>query len=269
MRSALLSRLAMQDELRRAFQAGEFVLHYQPQVTLETKAIVGVEALLRWQHPERGLLMPGCFIPQLEEHPLAIEVGRWILDATCREAGAWRDAGLTGLRMSVNLFATQVHAGTLATDVSTILERYRLGPHELELEVTETIALQAYDVVLTPFQQLRRDGVGIAFDDFGTCYASLSSLKRFPLTRLKIDRGFVRDLWTDPHDAAIVRSIIQIGKDVGLEVIAEGIETASQEEMLLQMGCTQGQGYRYGKAMPAAQLFLLLEGASVPLQRAG
>lgn len=262
MRSALSARLALQDELRHAVQTGEFVLHYQPQVALETKTIFGVEALLRWRHPERGLLMPGYFISQLEEHPLALEVGRWALNEACQQAAAWRQAGLHGVRMSVNLFAAQVYAGTLATDVRSALERHRLKPEELELEVTETIALRADGAILVPFQKLRGDGVGIAFDDFGTGYASLSSLKRFPLTRLKIDRGFVRDLGSEPHDAAVVRSIIQIGKDVGLEVIAEGIETSAQEAMLLQMGCAQGQGFRYGKAMPAAQLGHLLECAS-------
>ncbi|GJD42400.1 putative signaling protein [Methylobacterium cerastii] len=260
MRSALLSRLAMQSELRRAVAAGEFVLHYQPQVALENRCINGAEALLRWRHPERGLLYPGAFLPQLEEHPLALEVGRWILDEACRQAAAWRDAGLPIRKMGVNLFTAQVRSGTLTLDVADALQRHRLSPEMLELEITETIFLKVDEPVLRPFRDLHRRGVGISFDDFGTGYASLSSLKRFPLTRLKIDRGFVRDLMTDQHDAAIVRSIIQIGNDIGLDIIAEGIETADQEARLLEMGCKQGQGFLYAKALPAAQFEDLLQG---------
>jgi|UPI0002F06C64 diguanylate cyclase (GGDEF)-like protein/PAS domain S-box-containing protein len=258
MRSLLLSRIAMQEELRSAARNHEFVLHYQPQVDLQTTAIVGVEALLRWQHPTRGLLMPDAFLSQLEEHPLVLDVGRWILNEACKQAKAWCGAGHR-LRMGVNLFAAQAHAGTLEADVLEALNQHRLRPEVLELEVTETIALRADEAMLGQFEKLQRQGIGIAFDDFGTGYASLSSLKRFPLTRLKIDRGFVRDLLTDPHDAAVVRAIVQIGQDVGLEVIAEGIETSAQEATLLRMGCEQGQGYRYGKASPAAEIRCFLE----------
>lgn len=268
MRSALMSRMAMQEELRRAVMNNEFVLHYQPQVDLKTKAIVGVEALLRWQHPAGGLLMPGAFLQQLEEHPLVLDVGRWILDEACRQASVWRGAGLC-LRMGVNLFAAQVYAGTLEADVLAALERRRLEPEALELEVTETIALRADGPMLAQFEKLHGRGIGIAFDDFGTGYASLSSLKRFPLTRLKIDRRFVRDLMTDPHDAAVVRAIVQIGGDVGLAVIAEGVETSAQAAMLLRMGCEQGQGYRYGKAMPAAEIGPLLERTGSLTRRVG
>ncbi|TXM90347.1 GGDEF and EAL domain-containing protein [Methylobacterium sp. WL116] len=260
MRSALLSRLALQSELRRAVAAGEFVLHYQPQVALDTRRINGAEALLRWQHPERGLLFPGAFLSQLEEHPLALEVGRWILDEACRQMAAWRDAGLPIRKMGVNLFTAQVRSGTLTSDVADALQRHRLSPEMLELEITETIFLKVEEPVLRPFRDLHRRGVGISFDDFGTGYASLSSLKRFPLTRLKIDRGFVRDLMTDQHDAAIVRFMIQIGNDIGLDIIAEGIETSDQEARLLEMGCKQGQGFLYAKALPAARFEDLFQG---------
>ncbi|MGU3361526.1 putative bifunctional diguanylate cyclase/phosphodiesterase [Methylobacterium sp. M6A4_1b] len=253
MRSALLSRLALRAELHEAVRAGEFVLHYQPQVALDTGRIVGAEALLRWQHPRRGLLLPGAFLSHLEDHPLALEVGHWIVDAACRQAAAWRDAGHPALRMGVNLFAAQVRSRTLASDVADALRRHRLAPGMLELEITETIVLSVDEDDLDQFRGLQGQGVGIAFDDFGTGYASLSSLKRFPLTRLKIDRGFIRDLMSERHDAAIVRAIVQIGHDIGLDVIAEGIETRDQEARLLEMGCRQGQGYFYGKPMPAAQ----------------
>ncbi|GJE13788.1 hypothetical protein FOHLNKBM_4854 [Methylobacterium longum] len=266
MRSALLSRLAMRAELHAAARAGEFVLHYQPQVALETGRIVGAEALLRWQHPQRGLLLPGAFLSHLEDHPLALEVGQWVVEEACRQAALWRDAGHPVMRMGVNLFAAQVRSRTLASDVVDALRRHRLSPGMLELEITETIVLSVDEADLDQFRDLHRRGVGIAFDDFGTGYASLSSLKRFPLTRLKIDRGFVRDLMAERHDAAVVRAIVQIGNDIGLNIIAEGIETKDQEARLVEMGCRQGQGYLYGKALPAAQ-FADLVRASGSLER--
>lgn len=266
LRSALLSRLAMRAELHEAAREGEFVLHYQPQVALDTGRIIGAEALLRWQHPQRGLLLPGAFLSHLEDHSLALEVGHWIVDAACRQAALWRDAGHPFLKMGVNLFAAQVRSRTLASDVADALQRHRLAPEMLELEITETIVLSVDEADLDQFRSLHRQGVGIAFDDFGTGYASLSSLKRFPLTRLKIDRGFIRDLMAERHDAAVVRAIVQIGNDIGLDVIAEGIETRDQEARLLEMGCQHGQGYLYGKAMPAPQLADLIQ-ASGSLER--
>lgn len=253
MRSALLTRLAMRAELHEAARGGEFVLHYQPQVALDTKCIVGAEALLRWQHPRHGLLLPGAFLPHLEDHPLALDVGRWVIEEACRQAAAWRDLGYPPMRIGVNLFAAQVRSGTLASDVAAALRRHRLLPTALELEITETIVLSVDEADIDQFRDLHRQGIGIAFDDFGTGYASLSSLKRFPLTRLKIDRSFVRDLIFERHDAAVVRAIVQIGNDIGLDIIAEGIETGDQEAQLLHMGCRLGQGYLYGKALPAAQ----------------
>ncbi|MBP1179331.1 putative bifunctional diguanylate cyclase/phosphodiesterase [Methylobacterium sp. PvR107] len=266
MRSALLSRLAMRAELHEATQQGEFVLHYQPQVALDTGRIIGAEALLRWQHPRRGLLLPGVFLSHLEDHPLALEVGHWVVEEACRQAVAWRAAGHPAMTMGVNLSAAQVRAGTLASDVADALRRHQLSPGMLELEITETIVLSVDEADLDQFRVLHRQGVGIAFDDFGTGYASLSSLKRFPLTRLKIDRGFVRDLMAERHDAAVVRAIVQIGNDIGLNVIAEGIETKDQEARLLEMGCRHGQGYLYGKALPAARFADLVE-ASRSLER--
>lgn len=266
MRSALLSRLAMRAELHEAVREGEFVLHYQPQVVIDTGRIVGAEALLRWRHPRRGMLFPGAFLAHLEDHPLALEVGHWVVEEACRQAAAWRDAGHSFMRMGVNLFAAQVRSRTLASDVADALRRHRLPPGMLELEITETIVLSVDEADLDHFRDLHRQGVGIAFDDFGTGYASLSSLKRFPLTRLKIDRGFVRDLMAERHDEAVVRAIVQIGNDIGLDIIAEGIETRDQEMRLLKMGCRHGQGYLYGKALPAAE-FADLVRASGSLER--
>lgn len=269
MRSALLSRLAMRAELREATREGEFVLHYQPQVAIDTGRIVGAEALLRWRHPRRGMLLPGAFLSHLEDHPLALEVGHWVVEEACRQAAAWRDAGHPFIRMGVNLFAAQVRSRTLASDVAEALRRHRLSPGMLELEITETIVLGVDEADLEQFRELHRQGVGIAFDDFGTGYASLSSLKRFPLTRLKIDRSFVRDLMSERHDAAVVRAIVQIGNDIGLDIIAEGIETRDQEALLQKMGCRHGQGYLYGKALPAAQFADLAQASGSHKRLAG
>ncbi len=263
MRSAVIARRTLHDELSHALAAGELLLHYQPQVAFDTGRVVGAEALLRWRHPGRGLLLPGVFLPALEAHPMAAAIGRWIIEEACRQAAQWRAAGLPPLRVAVNLFAAQLRAGTLAEDVTRSLARYRLPPATLELEVTERIALQADDAILEPIRALHAHGVAVAFDDFGTGYASLSSLKRFPLTRLKIDRSFVRDVLTDRHDAEIIRAVLGMAQSFGLEVIAEGIEGADQEAVLRGMGCHEGQGYHYGRAMSPRALAALIRARDV------
>ena len=249
MRNAIRARRALQDELLRAVKDKEFVLHYQPQVDLTTKRVIGAEALLRWQHPQKGLLLPNAFVPALETHVLAAEVGNWVLNEACRQAAVWRDMGLPRLRMGVNLFAAQIRSGLLLRAVAAALSSYGIAPDTLELEITETIALQNDDAVLAPLREVHSLGVGLAFDDFGTGYASLSTLKRVPLTTLKIDRSFVCDLQPDTQDAAVVEAMVGMGRRLGLCVIAEGIETAQQEAVLVDLGCRAGQGFRYGRPM--------------------
>ncbi|WP_019905815.1 EAL domain-containing protein [Methylobacterium sp. 77] len=258
MRSAVVARRALHDELTRALENAELVLHYQPQVEIASGRIIGAEALLRWQHPTRGLLLPAAFIDALEAHPRAASIGSWIVEDVCRQSAAWRADGLPPLRLAVNLFEAHLRKGTLAAEVMAALTRHAVPPHLLEIEVTERIALQNDDSVLDPLRELHGHGVSIAFDDFGTGYASLSSLKRFPLTRLKIDRSFVRDILTDRHDAEIVRAVLGMAQSFGLDVIAEGIETAEQDTMLRMMGCREGQGYLYGRAMQADALAALI-----------
>ena len=258
MRSESVSRRATQDELVRALRENELVLHYQPQVSLETGEICGMEALLRWQHPTRGLLYPDAFIAALETSPLASPVGWWVLDEVCRQLATWRQEGFQLVKAGVNLFPVQFRENTLVQSVVQRLYRYDLPPSLLELEVTEKIALSNDDQALTAMRSLQRLGVQIAFDDFGTGYASLSSLQRFPLNTLKIDRSFVRDMLTNAHDAAITRAVISMASDLGLETVAEGIELAEQAELLRKLGCKSGQGYMYGKPMPAEQLAKLL-----------
>ncbi|TXN25049.1 EAL domain-containing protein [Methylobacterium sp. WL9] len=249
MRSAEAARRDLLDRLRIAVELGELELHYQPQVDIETGRICGSEALIRWRHPERGLLLPGEFLPAIEASVLALSVGWWTIDEACRQTAAWRASGLPAARVAVNLFGAQLRAGTLDAVVAEALERHGLAPADIEIEVTETTALRPDDTMLRPLRNLHASGVGIAFDDFGTGFASLSTLKNFPLTKLKIDRSFVRDLLTDPFDAAIVKGMLDIGRGLDLHVIAEGIETAEQEAALRDMGCRLAQGFRYGKAL--------------------
>ncbi|MDP4003895.1 bifunctional diguanylate cyclase/phosphodiesterase [Methylobacterium sp. NEAU K] len=258
MRHAALARRNTQDELMRALHGDELVLHYQPQVCLASGRLVGAEALIRWQHPRQGLLLPGAFLPAIKMSSLALPVGAWVLDAACRQVAAWRAQGLAPFRVGANLFSAQFKAGNLVREVADALARHRIAPEALELEITERVALQNDDRTLGTIRDLRALGVRIAFDDFGTGYASLSTLKRFPLTTLKIDRTFVSDLLTQAKDAAITRAIIRMSNDLGLDTVAEGIETHGQEVALRALGCTVGQGFHYGRPMPAAALADLL-----------
>lgn len=260
MRHEARARRATRDDLRRALRAGELELYYQPQVRLATGVITGFEALIRWNHPKKGLLLPGAFLPALEQSALALEIGWWTLDEACRQiARLNRDGG--SFKVAVNLFPAQFRALNLLENVAEAIARHGISPACLELEITEEVALNSDERSLKTLTALRDMGVGIAFDDFGTGYASLFSLKRYPLTTLKIDRGFVRDLQTDQSSTAITRALIGIGNDLGLITIAEGIETAEQEAALLRLGCPSGQGYRYGKPMPEADIDTLLREA--------
>jgi diguanylate cyclase (GGDEF)-like protein/PAS domain S-box-containing protein len=261
MRNEARARRATRDELKRAMRVRELELYYQPQVRLETGEITGFEALIRWNHPQKGLLMPGAFLPALEQSALALEIGWWTLDEACRQiARLNRDGG--HLKIAVNLFPAQFRALNLREKVAEAIAQHGISPACLELEITEEVALNSDERSLKTLSALRDMGVGIAFDDFGTGYASLISLKRYPLTTLKIDRGFVRDLLTDRSSAAIIRALIGIGNDLGLKTVAEGIETVEQEAALLGLGCPSGQGYHYGKAMPEGDMDRLLRAAS-------
>jgi len=241
---------AMRDELRAALRMGELVLHYQPQVNMASGETIGFEALMRWNHSQRGLISPSVFLPALEQSALAIEIGWWTLDQACRDTVLLKAGGYPDIRMGVNLFPGQLHSPHLARKVAEALDRHGLDASDLELEVTETTALRDDDKSLEAMRQLREIGVGVAFDDFGTGYASLLTLQRYPLTTLKIDRAFVCNITSRPADAAIVRALIGMSRDMGLETIVEGIETEEQNDLLRVFGCYAGQGYRHGKPMP-------------------
>jgi diguanylate cyclase (GGDEF)-like protein/PAS domain S-box-containing protein len=251
LRAQAQARRSLGLELRRAFAESEFEIFYQPQIRLADEAVVGAEALLRWRHPQRGVLAPGTFIDALAESSIAAGVGRWIIRAACEQAAAWRAMGLPLKRMGVNLFPSQAYDEALAQDVMDALRDFALPAEALELEITENIALNRGDSEI--LQRLHHQGVKLAFDDFGTGYASLSYLTRLPLSRIKIDRSFVRQLTPDAQDAAIVRSLIAMAHNLDLAVIAEGVETPQQADFLLNENCEEAQGFLYAKPLPAAE----------------
>ena len=248
-----VEHLALRNDLRRALERGEFSLHYQPQIHLATGAVVGVEALMRWNHPERGAIPPVRFIPLAEESGLIVPMSEWVLREACQQAMRWRAAGLPELLMAVNLSAVQFQRGDVEQTVMQALESSGLKPECLELELTESTLIHESEAVLATVQRLKQRGVRFSIDDFGTGYSSLSYLKRFAIDKLKIDQSFIRDLAVDPDDAAIVRAIIQMAHSLGLKALAEGVETAEMLARLRVFGCDEVQGYHFARPMPAQQ----------------
>ena len=240
-------------DLRRALLNDEFELWYQPQFSLPDFQLTGVEALLRWRHPSHGILLPNTFIEVLDECAIAEAVGDWVLDQTCAQVALWEKAGQSSLRIGVNLFPAQLRTGRLFDVVSSTLTRHGVCPSQIEIEITENTVLRADEQSLKELKKLRALGVGIAFDDFGTGFASLSLLQKYPATRLKIDRSFVARIDREAGDAAIVTAVIAMAKSLGLAAIAEGVETSNQEKALMRLGCDEVQGFRYGRAMPALE----------------
>jgi len=252
-------------ELRHALANREFQLLYQPQVSLLTKEVTGAEALLRWRHPTHGLLLPSEFIGLLEESIAAEEVGDWVIREACGAAAEWKRLAGRDVQVGVNLFSAQLRSGRLFDVVSSAIKDQLLSSKQLELEITETTVLSYNSQSTKALRQLKKLGVGIAFDDFGTGFASLSLLQKYPLTRLKIDRSFVARIHRKTGDAAIVGAIIQMAKAFGLSVIAEGVENASQEVALTHLECDSAQGFKYGHPMSkAAMLDLLMKPGQRP-----
>ena len=259
LRDAALSRRQIESELRRAQHNREFVLYYQPQVTIRDRAIVGAEALLRWNHPDQGIIEPDRFVSVLETSPLAAAVGTWVVETAVAQAAEWLPQAPGDFRIGVNLFASQFVAGDLAAVVAAALARHQLPATCLELEITENIALRHETGAAAALRRLIEAGVGVAFDDFGTGYGSLTYLKRVPATRLKIDRGFVRDILTDSEDVAIVRAVIALARSLGLALTAEGVESEGQRAMLDTLGCPEAQGFLFGPPMPADRFTAVLK----------
>ena len=252
-------RRELEKDLRDALQSNQLYLVYQPQIRYSDHEVVGVEALLRWQHPIHGMVPPDLFIPLAEQNGSIIAIGEWVLDQACRQLREWHDQGFTELRMAVNLSTVQLHHADLPRMVNNLLQIYRLPPRSLELEVTETGLMEDISTAAQHLLSLRRSGALIAIDDFGTGYSSLSYLKSLPLDKIKIDKSFVQDLIDDDDDATIVRAIIQLGRSLGMQVIAEGVETVEQEMYVINEGCHEGQGYLYSKPLPARELSIFLK----------
>ena len=257
--SEMRRRRELEKSLREALANNELHLVYQPQIDYSDHRVIGVEALLRWQHPQHGFVSPDIFIPLAEQNGSIVAIGEWVLDQACKQLREWHDQGFIDLRMAVNLSSVQLHHAELPRIVNNLLQVYRLPPRSLELEVTETGLMEDITTAAQHLLSLRRSGALIAIDDFGTGYSSLSYLKSLPLDKIKIDKSFVQDLLEDEDDATIVRAIIQLAKSLGMQVIAEGVETIEQEAYIVAQGCNEGQGYLYSKPLPPRELTLFLK----------
>ncbi|HCV97457.1 MAG TPA: hypothetical protein DGV23_11995, partial [Stenotrophomonas sp.] len=254
-------QLKLLQELRRAIHRNELVLHYQPKFPASGQPLIGAEALVRWQHPELGLLGPDTFIPLAERSGLILPLGDWVLDRACAQLRQWHDAGHDDWSMAVNLSPLQFASSTLLDTVTRTLERHGLAPQHLTLEVTETTAMKDVEASLQILHGLTAMGVNISIDDFGTGYSSLLYLKRMPATELKIDRAFVHDLEDNAEDAAIVSSIIALGRSLQLQIVAEGVETDGQRQYLSDLGCDLLQGYHLGRPVGAEEFLRLAQAA--------
>jgi diguanylate cyclase len=246
-------RRSLESKLQSALERDEFQLYYQPQANLITGRIIGVEALLRWRHPELGMISPAKFIPIAEETGLIVPIGEWVLRSACSQTQAWRTSTRIPIRTSINLSARQFKQHNLVGIVSQALTESGLDPDMLVLEMTETSVMEDVDATVAILRELKEMGVHISIDDFGTGYSSLSYLKRFPLDTLKIDQSFVRDVTTDDNDAAIAKAIIAMANSLQLKVIAEGVETEEQFHFLRQSGCHAMQGYLFSPPVPARE----------------
>ena len=261
MNERVSDRLALENALRRALERREFLLHYQQKVDLKSGAIIGAEALVRWSHPEWGLVRPARFIPIAEETGLIVPLGEWVLHEACRQAREWLDDGLLPGVVSVNLSARQFRAEGLVRTVSRVLEETGLDPSQLEMELTESMVMHNVETAIATLQGLKSLGIGLSVDDFGTGYSSLSYLKDLPINALKIDRSFVRDIGTgsETEDGILAQAIISLGHALHLKVIAEGVETDAQVHFLKRHSCDQVQGFLYGEPVPPRQFAQLLE----------
>jgi diguanylate cyclase (GGDEF)-like protein/PAS domain S-box-containing protein len=266
MQARAQKRLELEAELRQALEQGEFVLYYQPEVSLHDGKMVGIEALLRWQHPQRGLLQPSAFLPLAEETDLIVPIGRWVLEEACGQAKRWEEERplASPMTMEINLSSKQLRRQGLVRTVEEALTRADLEVHTLALDMTETVLIRVSEDNTQALDALKEMGVRLGLDDFGTGYSSLSYLKRFPVDRVKVDKSFVKGLGENATDTALVRMIIDLCHTLGVEVLAEGIETSDQATLLRDMGCDMGQGYYFARPLRAEELAERLPEAFLP-----
>jgi EAL domain-containing protein (putative c-di-GMP-specific phosphodiesterase class I) len=246
----IMLRREVERDLRQALAKDQLVIHYQPLLELESGTEVGFEALLRWNHPEKGMISPATFIPIAESSGMIVPIGNWVLEQSCKLATTWQK----NLSVAVNISPAQFKSGKLVEVVSAALKKYGLAAHRLELEITESLLLEKSSETLEVLKRLKELGVSIALDDFGTGYSGLGYLNSFPIDKIKIDRSFIKDLGTKPRSKELVRAAINIGHSLGLMTLAEGIETQEQLDMLRALGCQQGQGFLFSPAIPSGQI---------------
>jgi EAL domain-containing protein (putative c-di-GMP-specific phosphodiesterase class I) len=255
-------RVKLESELHEALRSGQFELHYQPKVDTSSGRINSAEALIRWRHPQRGVVLPGEFISVAEESGLLDAIGEWVLVEACRQAKAWQREGLRPMRVAVNLAPSQFRLTNLVDQIRHALEAAQLEPQYLEVELTESAVMSDAEESIIILEAISRMGVLVSVDDFGTGYSSMSYLRRFPIDKLKIDRCFVEEMTQRPEDASIVRAIISLAHSLHLKVIAEGVETPEQLELLTHLGCDQYQGYYFSPALLPAQFAALVKQSS-------
>jgi diguanylate cyclase (GGDEF)-like protein/PAS domain S-box-containing protein len=254
----MVRKIELQNEIRQAIQNREFILHYQPQISMENGAIIGVEALVRWLHPQRGLILPGDFIELAEETGLIVPLGENILRAACKQSVEWENAGFKGIAMSVNISAKQINRKNIVYEILAIVNELQMRPELLVLEITESVAMENIDHTIRVINQLKEYGITFSLDDFGTGYSSLNYLKNIPINQLKIDKHFVQSLQNQPFEEVVIKSIIKIAHAMKLIVVAEGIETIDQKETLKEYQCDLAQGYYFSKPIPKQELEALI-----------
>jgi EAL domain-containing protein (putative c-di-GMP-specific phosphodiesterase class I) len=245
----------MLQDLRHAIDRKQLQLYYQPKIDARSLQVTAAEALLRWQHPKRGMISPAVFVPLAERHGLIAVIGRWVIEEACRQAAEWRGLGLR-MRVAVNISGHQLRQDDLVEHIEATLRRHGIPPGRLTCEITETVAMEDTSHTRAAFERLRRAGLHVSIDDFGTGHSSLASLRRLPAAELKIDRAFVNDLATGDRARSIVQAIVHMAHTLGLRVVAEGVETEAQRDALVALGCDELQGYLFAKAMTAKSLAL-------------
>ncbi len=259
MHMKIQDRIRLEEEMRLGLDRGEFMLYFQPQIELATGRLVGAEALMRWQHPERGFMPPGEFIPLAESSRLIIPMSEWLIHAAAAQAKSWQKFGIPPFTIGINVSPLHLESGDLADEIALALQRTGLNPRWLDVEITEGMVMTGSTRVLATLERLREIGVGLSIDDFGTGYSSLSYLKKYPFKQLKVDQSFVRGVPDNRDDAAIVEAVVRLGQSLNISVIAEGVETVDQQEFLKSLGCHAAQGYLYGRPMPAQDFVTWIE----------